>query len=494
MANATIKVENNTLQMGKEGIVTIVHDDTSSDLFYILKYQAGSSTTETQIKSVDKPGNVYWTPPVKLMEYSNGETSIPLKISCHTYRKKQYVNEFVALTTLTVTLLVPAPSVVTVNNTSWPVGAYNMLSVQSIPGFVYDFSIAIGDGTKVLATNIDNDEASSNYRLELPWNVAEFMPDSAQAPAVLTCTSKLKGSSTVLGSTSVEVTVYMQETETTRPSVTMSIRCVNDLPSKFDGIYLSGKSRVEVSYDIETFYTSVASCETTILGETGQGNPYLSQVLNTTGKAEIRGTVTDARGYKTTVTNNSISIVEYSRPRIAPGNGQSKVICERCDQDGFQDPNGIYLSIKASRKYSKVITNGSQKNFCTLYYRYKRASDDEEAYSQLYVLLGANESSDNVAAVIPDVVADNKTAYTVQIIAEDDLGEVDLYTVPILTKFVTAHAPVGGHGFTLGGYHDPAKYDVFDCWFDAQFHGDILIGESGMTLKDYILSVINEGG
>lgn len=494
MANATIKVENNTLQMGKEGIITIVHDDTSSDLYYVLMYGVGTSTAETVIKRVDKPGDVYWTPPLHFIDYTNGETSVGIRLYCYTYRRRQFVNEFVTLTYEDVTVLVPAPSAISVNNTSWYVGAYNAVTVEYIHGFVYDFSIEIGDGTKVLATDIDNDVVSANYRLELPWNIAEFMPDSAQTPAVLTCTSKLRGSSTVVGSTSVEVTVYMQETVTTRPSVTMSIRCVNDLPSKFDGIYLYGKSRVEVSYDIETFYTSVASCETTILGETGHGNPYMSQVLNATGNAEVRGTVTDARGYKTTVTNNSISIVEYSRPRIAPGNGQSKVICERCDQDGFQDPNGIYLSIKASRKYSKVITNGSQKNFCTLYYRYKRASDDEEAYSQLYVLLGANESSDSVAAVIPDVVADNKTAYTVQIIAEDDLGEVDLYTVPILTKFVTAHAPVGGHGFTLGGYHDPSKVDFFDCWFHAQFHGDVLIGESGMTLKDYILSVINEGG
>jgi hypothetical protein len=493
MANATIKVENNTLQMGKEGIITIVHDDTSSDLFYTLKYRVGSSITETQIKSVDKPGDVYWTPSTSFMQYENGQGSVQLTLYCYTYRKKQFVNEYVALSVLTVTLLPPAPTSIRVNSNVWYIGANNAVYVQPVTGFVYDISLTIGEETKILATNIDNTDTGETIYLELPLNTAEMMPNAKQAAAVITCTSKLKSDSSVIGSTTVEVTVDINETADKRPVVTMSIRCVNDLPSKFDGIYLSGKSRVEASYEIETFYTSVDSCETTILGETGYGNPYLSQVLNATGKAEIRGTVTDARGLKTSVTK-SISVVEYSRPRIAPGNGQSKVVCERCDQDGFQDPNGIYLSIKASRKYSKVITNGSQKNFCTLYYRYKRASDDEEAYSQLYVLLDANESSDSVAAVIPDVVADNKTAYTVQIIAEDDLGEVDLYTVPILTKFVTAHAPVGGHGFTLGGYHDPAKYDVLDCWFDAQFHGDILIGESGMTLRDYILSVINEGG
>lgn len=493
MANATIKVENNTLQMGKEGIITIVHDDATSDLGYTLKYRVGSSTTETQIKSVDKPGDVYWTPPLHLIGYINGGTSVVLTLSCTTFRKKQFVNEFVAFTTLDVTLLPPAPTSIRVNNKVWYIGANPVVYVQPVTGFVYDISLTIGEKTKILATNIDNTDTGETIYLELPLNTAEMMPNTKQAAAVITCTSKLKGDSSVIGSTTAEVTVDVNESADKRPVVTMSIRCVNDLPSKFDGIYLSSKSRVEASYEIETFYTSVDSCETTIQGETGYGNPYLSQVLNATGRVNVRGTVTDARGLKTSVTK-SISVVEYSRPRIAPGNGQSKVVCERCDQDGFTDPNGIYLSIKASRKYSAVNVDGAQKNFCTIYYRYKKASDGDDAYSQPVVLLAANSSSDNVVAVLPNVVADNKIAYTIQLIAQDDIGETDVYTVSILTKFTTAHAPVGGHGFTLGGYHDPAKYDFFDCWFDAQFHGDILIGDSGMTLRDYILSVINEGG
>lgn len=489
MANATIKVSSNTLKMGEECIITIVHDDASSDLYYSLKYKVGS-TAITNIKSVDAPGDVAWTPPRELIQYANGQLSVSCTIYCDVYRRKQFASEFVSTTWIEVTLTVPDPSEIYIGDReTWDIGLRMRINTSKIEGYVYDLSYTIGETTNIIATDVD-----TGAWWEISDEVAVLMPNTARATAVITCTTKLSSSSVVVGSTTKDVIITIPENETTRPAVTMSLLCVNDLPSKFEGIYLSGKSRVEVSYDIDTFYTSVASCETTILGETGQGNPYLSQVLNTTGKAEIRGTVTDARGYKTTVTNNSISVVDYSRPRVAPGNGQSKVICERCDQDGFQDPNGIYLSIKASRKYSKVYVNGSQKNFCVLYYRYKRASDGEEAYSQPAVLLSANESSDNVAVVIPGIVADNKTAYTVQIIAEDDLGEVDLYTVPILTKFVTAHAPVGGHGFTLGGYHDPAKYDVFDCWFDAQFHGDILIGESGMTLRDYILSVINEGG
>ena len=114
--------------------------------------------------------------------------------------------------------------------------------------------------------------------------------------------------------------------------------------------------------------------------------------------------------------------------------------------------------------------------------------------SGIPIPLTTGASSDYVTEIIPNIVPNPKIAYTVQIIAEDDVGEIDIVTVTIPTSFITAHAPEGGHGLTLGGYHDPAKVDVFECWFDAQFRGDILIGDTGMTLRDYILSVISEGG
>ena len=59
----------------------------------------------------------------------------------------------------------------------------------------------------------------------------------------------------------------------------------------------------------------------------------------------------------------------------------------------------------------------------------------------------------------------------------------------IPTAFVTWHSPVGGHGFTLGGYHDPAKVDVFDCRFDAEFQGNV----SGKVLGLGELPEIPEG-
>ena len=36
--------------------------------------------------------------------------------------------------------------------------------------------------------------------------------------------------------------------------------------------------------------------------------------------------------------------------------------------------------------------------------------------------------------------------------------------------------------------------NLLDVAWDAHVRGEVLIGETGMTLKDYILAVISEGG
>ena len=142
------------------------------------------------------------------------------------------------------------------------------------------------------------------------------------------------------------------------------------------------------------------------------------------------------------------------------------------------------------RKYAKVTSGGTQLNHCTLSYRYKTDSQAINQYSDPKVILSGTASTDYVSVIIPNVVTSNTTAYTIQLIAEDDCGENDIVTITIPTMFVTVHIPEGGHGLTLGGYHDPSKTDVFDCKFDAEFHGVVsgsvlgLLGSSGNVPSD----------
>ena len=125
------------------------------------------------------------------------------------------------------------------------------------------------------------------------------------------------------------------------------------------------------------------------------------------------------------------------------------------------------------RKYSKVVSEGVQKNFCSISYRHKTEAASESSYSDPVTILEANAATDYVSVVIADIVPSTTTSYTVQIIAEDDVGEKDTVTIQVPTAFVTAHAPEGGHGFALGQYYDDDDEDQFLCNYEAKFKQDV---------------------
>ena len=107
-------------------------------------------------------------------------------------------------------------------------------------------------------------------------------------------------------------------------------------------------------------------------------------------------------------------------------------------------------------------------------FRWKTDAQDDTQYSkEISLLEPAAISTDYVSVVLPDIVSSSTIAYNIQLIAEDDVGERDTETIVVPSAFATFHVPIGGHGFTLGGYHDPSKIDVFDCWFDGEFHGEV---------------------
>ena len=236
-----------------------------------------------------------------------------------------------------------------------------------------------------------------------------------------------------------------------------------------------GKTKVKATYEASSDYSTIDSYTTTFPGVIGYGNPYTSPMLSNAGQVTITGMVEDKRGYSTTVTD-TITVEPYSRPRVLPGEGKNSIVCTRCKSDGTPDAGGTWLLIQIGRKYSPV----GNKNTCKLSYRHK--TDTAADYSDPIELLAASASSDYVSVHLPNIVPNTTTAYTIQLIAEDDIGENDTVTVIIPTAFVTAHGPEGGHGLTVGGYHDESKYDWFVCYFDAEFKGEVHgIYDSGET-------------
>lgn len=455
---STPTVSASTVQMGKS--VTVYTNRKSSAFTHVITYAMGDATGE--IGKIQT--SIEWTPPKSLAAHTGNATSATCTITCKTYNG----TALVGTATKTITLTVPDATVPELSASTVAMGGKITISMpKEADTYTHDLSYSFAGSTGTIQTGV-----SADVPWTVPLSLAAKIPGDTKGTITITCKTRFKDSTTVVGTKTASFTATVPNNTTTQPKVTMTVECISDLPNKFSGIYVAGKAKAKVSYDATSDYSEIDSYNTTFLSANSASNPYTSPLLTNEGSVTITGKVTDARGYSTTKTS-VIEVIPYGRPRILPGEGQNKIVCTRCNSDGTVDAGGAYLLIKIGRKYSKVESGGEQKNFCTLSFRHKTDAAGDSAYSDPIELLAGGATADYVSAVLADIVPSNTIAYTIQLIAEDDVGEKDTVTVTVPTAFITFHAPEGGHGFTLGGYHDPSKYDVFDCIFDAEFQGDV---------------------
>lgn len=466
-AKSTPSASISTVQMGTS--VDIYTNRKSSGYSHTLTYAMGdaSGTIGTEVGSMKS-----WTPPKSLAERTGKKTSATCRITCKTYNGSLLVGT----ATSDIILTVPSATVPTLSKTAIVLGESITISTpREVDCYEHDISYILkAKNSNMVAFSKD---FSGAVQESYEWTpsitmLAPTIPSATEGIITLTCKTRFKDSTTIVGEETVSFDITVPNNDTTKPKFTLALTPVHSLASAFNGVYVQGKSKVKVSYNASSDYSTIASYETEILGVTSKTNPYTSAVLSNEGKVKIVCKVTDARGYYTKKTFY-IEVAPYSRPRIIPGENQSTIVCVRGNSDGTIDAGGVYLLVKIGRKYSKVLSGSSQKNFCKLSYSYKTDAQGEDSYSNPTILLAKTANSDYVSVNIKDIVSSNTTAYNIKLTAEDDVGESDVVVITAPTAFATFHAPIDGHGFTLGGYHDPSKYDVFDCWFDAEFHGTV---------------------
>ena len=199
------------------------------------------------------------------------------------------------------------------------------------------------------------------------------------------------------------------------------------------------------------------------------GSPYTSGYITSSGGVTVKGIVTDSRGRSRTYTKN-ITVLSYAEPKIVPASGESEIICTRCDADGNISDSGTYIKIKAKRSYSKVLSDGVQKNFCSIQYRYK---ENGGSYSSWSTILSTTTSSDEVDTGALVGTIDIAKSYSVQIRAIDDMGEYSLYATTISTEKVYRHKAGSMNAYALGKHaEEENSFDVAEDW-TAIFRGDV---------------------
>lgn len=328
--------------------------------------------------------------------------------------------------------------------------------------FRYRVTLSLGSWSLDSGILYPGNTSEYTYRVTIPLDVANQIPNntSGTATAKLFTYSDSKGNTQVGSANSKTFTVTVPKNSSTQPSPGMTLKAVSTLPSKFDGLYVQGKTKVDANFSGSGKYNAtVKSYKMSVDGKTF-GSPYTSDYISKTGNVEVTGTATDSRGYTGTQTE-TIYVIKYAEPKIQVS------ICSRCDSSGNVSDSGTHLRIKATRSYSKVVDkNGASHNTCKVQYRYSQTGG---SYGSWVTILANTSSSDTVdTGVISSVTLAVDQSYLVQVRTLDDIGGDATTTVSLPTEKVFTHrnGPINSWGF--GGYeNEPNTVSIAE---DMTFH------------------------
>ena len=285
-------------------------------------------------------------------------------------------------------------------------------------------------------------------------------------------------------------TLSIVENDSTKPSLHMSISLNNgSLPSTFNGLYIQGKSKVDVELSAEGKYkATINSYSTTLDGKTYNSNKFTTDVVQTPGDVKIVGSVVDSRKF-TNSEEYQISVIPYSKPLVIPIGSENAILCYRSDGNGVRVGNSTSVWIKAKRDYRTVTSNGVQKNFCALQWRKKLVNDawddGNEEHKWRDLIPKTNITTTEYNASLSNEVFELTKSYTVQVRATDDIGETDIKTFEIPTQDVALHLGHGGKNVAVGTYCDYSKDYTFYSEWDAYFDKDVYI--KGNPISNHVI-------
>jgi hypothetical protein len=305
----------------------------------------------------------------------------------------------------------------------------------------------------------------------IPLDVARQFPNDPSGTVTATLyTFESENAQARIGSTSSkDFTVTLPENASTKPSVKMTL--TPETPyAKFASLYLQGRSKVKATFVNEGKYgASISTYGIQVEGESYDTSPYTSDILRKSGNVSITGKATDSRGFSNTVPG-SINVIAYEAPYIAPSEGNKKVICERCTEDGIASERGTYLHVIGTRNYTKINTDNIV-NTCSVRCRYKPegGSWSHSSGSGVGVLLWTDTSTDTFDVILPDIVTDTKLSYTVELNIIDDtyLPSAMVFNIP--SENIEFNLRDGGKGAAFGKY--ATEENLLDCAWDAKFNG-----------------------
>ncbi len=289
----------------------------------------------------------------------------------------------------------------------------------------------------------------------IPYEAASGIPEASEGEMRVTLSTFRDREGTVCaGEHSAVLTARVPHNEETAPRFSVRFFPISESGTP-DGMWVRGVCRVRAEFSqIQTRYgAEMRSALFRVEGKEYDASAD-SALLTGSGDILLTGIVTDSRGISREI-SETVRVVPYQAPVIVPASGMDRVICGRCDKDGTLRPDGTYLRIRLSGRYSSLVWEGAELNACRLYFSWRESTDADFSAKKLITgdeILGAT-------------VFSPRKSYTVRLEAVDTLGSVGTLLVKIPTDTVVFHLGAGGSGAAFGKYAEmPSCLDIDPSW------------------------------
>ena len=355
------------------------------------------------------------------------------------------------------------------------------VSVKFTPpsaSFVYEIEFAVGSWRMTTGIIAPNTTAQYTHNEVIPLGAAYQVPDAIGTMTATLYSYMSADDLTQIGEAdTVEFKVAVPESET-KPEVEMVLSIQSNLDFPFSEMYIQNLTRVDADIFAYGQYGATIKSQQLALGNAVYGDPFVTDILTTTGQTVLTAKATDSRGFVGKA-EQSIYVIPYGKPAIVPAEGETNIVCCRCDEDGYITDSGTVLKIKAKRSYSPVVSNGTQYNFCEIRYRCNGGA--------WQTILHSDATEDEVEANIPNVVSSTTTAYTIEVGVIDDIGNEASAIIIVPSDKVEFHLREGGNGAAFGEYAEDANVlAVAESW-ELRVKGTMTIG--GKSLLDMFYPV-----
>lgn len=403
--------------------------------YYYVSVNGGSETTYSVSYKLPKGSTrVVVDTTIKVEHKTDGTGSVSVRTWMATGISAGTITKSQSLTLDTI----PRATTPTLSASSADMGASVTISLpRASSSFTHDLAYQFNGGSW---TSISTGVGTS-YSWTVP-DKATSIPNATSGTMRLRCITK--SGSTTIGTKYVSLTAKVPSSVVPTVSAVAHTEATSGLAAQF-GAYIRDKSKLTITVTASGAKSStISEYQTTFQNKTYTTKSFTSDLLATAGTLTIKSRVKDSRGRWSSWKSVSITVLDYSRPKI------QALAAYRCDSTGSAADDGTYIAVR----YQYSVTSLNSKNTAAMAVKYKRST----ATSYTSLLTGSALSANTIAKPsTPTFSTDYE--YDLQLTVKDWFGAETVAATVLPSGKVILDIKADGLGIAFGKTAEEAGID-----------------------------------